>query len=377
VVLRRHRRVRSLFGSQYNYFPVYRTTPQAFFRDSTIEQKLYSLGDDLVRLLSQMSEQSLESTRQEDWTLPQILTQALTLGYTAEELLLNSRGQVHTISFRSRASRYLYIPVGYQYPVGEWSTRVGLPDRHRAIPLAELERFLTAWNRRTPTWKPQRLLVHISSAGKMSTIGIRAGGLYFYCEPVATTSGASRAFPEITPQYLWYLPERINQAVESIEGNIPDPGGLRRRADEQRVEYRKSVRRVMSSLDRDRNPAMRQRVEQALRGNRNLHIRLQDLGLSPGDLERLRAAGFVLSSTQSYEFDSVRLQKIRGMRDRSSVYRYLRSQFPEESTLSLELLATDFCHPMCREYLLRGILLEDLGLGEIQYWADEEVYILQ
>lgn len=102
VLLRKTKRVRNLFSSNYVYFPIYQVTPQAFFRNSSIDVRLYSLGDDMTKLLEQMTQEVLDQQRLKmDMTLDEIdeMVKPMSLGIT--ELYTNHKGQVHMVCLES------------------------------------------------------------------------------------------------------------------------------------------------------------------------------------------------------------------------------------------------------------------------------------
>ena len=106
VLLRKTKRVRNLFSSNYIYFPIYQVTPQAFFRNSSIDVRLFALGDDMTKLLEQMTQEVLDLQRLKmDMTLDEIDEMVKPMGLSISELYTNHKGQVHTVCLEVGAKR--------------------------------------------------------------------------------------------------------------------------------------------------------------------------------------------------------------------------------------------------------------------------------
>lgn len=376
VLLRKTKRVRNLFSSNYIYFPVYQVTPQAFFRNSSIDVRLFSLGDDMTKLLEQMTQEVLDQQRLKmDMTLDEIDEMVGPMGLNITELYTNHKGQVHMVCLEvgsgrrekkggeepevesnptveepneesdgnpneeskdalvlgagpGHAKTRIYMPVPHQYACGVYAespyletTQKGTPDRKKACSLKELIDFITSWNHKHPdrVWSVHRWLIHNEKC-----IGLESRGTYFYCraESLAMLEKVARNLLDSSKRkYLTHTPEEINAQLEQYDASrtLPDPSGLREKTRLQVHQYNKFLRSVMSRMDSDRDKATRKQVAkilQTVKKPRRIDEALREAGLTQTDIEKIRTNNYKpLRDDEIYGFDLVRLKKIREIGD--------------------------------------------------------------
>lgn len=429
VLLRKPKRVRNLFSSNYTYFPIYLVVPQAFFRNGDVLQRLFRMqsgpasdaatpephthekkeNNDLINLLYQLSQELLDKHRYKtEASLDDTAEMLLAIGYEMQELYVNRRGQVHTVSVRSKkdssqsrassqsyASSSIFLPVTQQYYNSEAYTIVEeQPNRKHAIALSGLLRFITLWNNKHTDQTLPLSSVLVLSTGQTKTpatetcIGIESRGLYLYCEAMRV----DRLPKELvrTPRiYMLHTPEEINEQLASYApaASLPDPQALRQKAEGQMRAYWQYLREVMHRIDGDRNLTLRKKVNVILGSDKKPKQKddaLRALGLEAGDIEKMRASGYrkisesAKSDTEIFGFDLIHLHQLRGLTDRNEIRSYLKKDLKLKESVELDLLAADFSNPLRRESLLQAIILEDVGLGtEVQHGPNEEVFILR
>lgn len=403
VLLRKPKRTRTLFSSNYTYFPIYLVVPQAFFRNGDVTQRLFHArarvdsveNNDLINLLYQLTQELLDKHRYKTETsLDDIAEMLAVIGYEIQELYTNRRGQVHTISLAHSSKAkgpekgYIFLPVTQQYynaKNSDLESIEGSPNRKHAVPMSGLLRFLATWNDK---YADQALPVSQLLVLSETCIGVECRGLYLYCQPIPVDK-VPKEYVNTHRYYILHTPEEINEQLASYTPAtaLPDPQSLRQKAEEKMRAYWKYLREVMHRIDGDRNLTLRKKINVVLGSNKKPKQKddaLKELGLESGDIEKIRASGYgkisesTKSDTEIYGFDLIHLHRLKKLSGREEVRSYLKKELKLKESVELDLLASDFSNPLRRESLLQAIILEDVGLGtEVKHGPNEEVFILR
>ena len=98
LLLRRKKKSKSLFSSNYIYYPIFTIMPQSFFKDMAIEKKVYSWDEEIIKLLRRMN----IGVSEEAITAPPVRKFLAQNGIEPSDLV-NERGLCYALTFSTKS----------------------------------------------------------------------------------------------------------------------------------------------------------------------------------------------------------------------------------------------------------------------------------
>ncbi len=356
VVLRRLKKQRSLHSRNYYYAPVYLVIPQNFFKNLSIESRLYQLSDDLIQLLKQLTVGTMSSQIN---SLSPIIDKIKRIGIS-DLTWYGEAGQISWIGGKY-AGKDVIVPVPSQPWAEKMTERPELQDLD-LVSREMLEKILDKYQ------EPVLEVLVMRDTGM--AIGLATGSGVWYMKPVKKTESANLSE---SVRWLWHHPDKINRMLRKTPTSLP-AGPVMAKAQKSLLSYADYQKSVMQKLDRERNQKLRRQLANISKlSAKAREAAVKDLELTERDQERLRLTEFRLAD-QDYDFDGVTLNALKSAASAKEAAKIINHLVKEAPDNYVNMLAEELVHPLSRDYLLQSVLLPDPDFSLIQY-PDEEIYI--
>lgn len=332
LLLQRRKKSKSAFEKHEKvYYPIFIFVPYMFFKAHSIEKRVYTQHDEIMKLIKSMIESSLENnTFQQVSELDfNILTEFLQTvkDATIEKLFINSKDMCYAAIVNLDAGQ-VYVPIKYSYynnaelfyPKGATDEDIleyGAFDRDEfKLGAASLKNFIEKYNRFVvkkslslgmvktmdagtteeekilpvyPLLKMNNILVLSNNPGKIrgseyTIIGLSDDSKHYYLNDIKHSSSSGffklfssgynvftfdlKSLSDDSFLYLYYDPTLINNIVIADKKDVKDARSkLLGHAIYKKYLYRMFVIEFIRYFDKDRNDVLRKKIHALIKKN--------------------------------------------------------------------------------------------------------------
>lgn len=124
LLLRKRRKAKTLFTSNYSYYPIYIFVPHEFFRFGSIKKRIFTQTDEIMKLIEQLIKSSMGENEKSTevllsknaWDL-NIIKEFIkdSKGITMEKILVNNKNLCYAVVLRMEKALFT-IPIDYSLP---------------------------------------------------------------------------------------------------------------------------------------------------------------------------------------------------------------------------------------------------------------------
>lgn len=309
LLLRKKKKARSFFTSNYLYYPIYIFVPHEFFKTERIEKRIYTQRDEIMKLVHQLisatlGDASAPTSRNEINLNLVIEFLEAHPKITMDRALINSKNMCYAVLLRYQNQKLL-LPIEYSHFSNLSMERISRePYTRKEITITysgfkdfaeELNSFIVKKSEEAGMYKVVESEVSGNELNKREAkilpmypllkvdkllilekqiIGAVANGDYIYFKnvPVKSMKDVVKSFQkgyqimssEAKIHRLLHDPDEINQIITKQQGRTTsrDKTPQLSQAIYDRYLYNLLVLEFISHLDKDRNPALRKKVMQ-------------------------------------------------------------------------------------------------------------------
>ena len=325
VVLRKKRKTKNVFTTNYYYYPIFTIIPQIFFKNMSIEKKIYTISDDIIKISKLLIENAMESNKitenSTEITLELIINFANINNYEISKVYVNLSGNIYMCRINN-----ILIPIKYtnfyniktiekDYEPYKLENLCSLEEfKHFSelfneyiIELSEAKgSFRTIYDKSdNPLKNRENKILPIYDLIKAENIiimnnkiiGIQSNQNYYYFDPIIMNKPNILSFYKTLVsgysicdfgldmlskhiKIILYNPETINKKIKNYEKQM-DP--LYEKYLNIKNEYNNFILKFIEIVDKERNKNLRTKIIKHIYENQAL-----DELISGDDLEKIK-----------------------------------------------------------------------------------------
>lgn len=403
VLLRRYKKTKNVFSTDYNYYPIFVFIPHEFFKTLEIKKRIFTQEDGIIKLIRDLSAATAPTSTMTFSRLDAFVRS--NKKYSLQELHVTAKDYCYaaTISF---GGNDLTVPVAY-------SGYSGTSLKINRDPLGKLSQSYTAiaaFVKDFNNHEDLQIKVDTYLALGSNVIGFSFNGMHFYFTPVPMSKIATlnSLFSVSDPKvfHLKYDPVKVNAAM-TLDATKDRRSELAAKARAVRQAYPNFITEFMNNIDSERDTNLRGKIKKLI----ILHkipdkIRTTVRSLLEFDTDKAIFEDLLLAFTESrdrkallesldqtiFRFDRLTLEELRQVSDtygqssfdqKQSIHkkmvRIISSRCSRTSRAAredlIDVFATDLVNPLKRDYLLSGIYGKDKELFRFVHNPQELLFI--